>query len=39
MNSHSKVAKPSAADLPIVNAIADALVERALPGEIGEFQR
>ncbi len=37
MNSHSKVAEAKPADLPIVDAIADALVERALPGEIGEF--
>jgi glutamate dehydrogenase len=37
MNSHSKVAEAKPADLPIVDAIADALVERALPGEIGDF--
>ena len=37
MNSHSKVAEAQPADLPIVSAIADALVERALPGEVGDF--
>ena len=37
MNPPSKVAEAQAADLPIVDAIAAALIEHALPGEIGEF--
>jgi glutamate dehydrogenase len=37
MNSPSKVAEAKPADLPIVDALAAALIERALPGEIGDF--
>ena len=37
MSSDSLVAEPAAADVQIVDALAHALIDGALPGELAEF--